>query len=129
STTYDYSPEGYMTQMASPAGTTSFGVDTRGNVIRKAMPGGRVDTFKYDLRDLQIEAAVDSAGFANKSTFAYDLNGNLTRRSIELKDNFDSRVSGGSKQSVSQPGQLVETFTYDILDRQTRVVTQGPGVS
>ncbi|MDT9598815.1 polymorphic toxin-type HINT domain-containing protein [Sphingosinicella rhizophila] len=127
-TTYAYDRAGYLTRMTTPAGTTTFSVDTRGNVLSKTMPGGRVDTFTFDLRDLMTEMVVDSTGFANKATYDYDLNGQLTRRTVEIKDNFDSRVANGPKPAAGREAVLVENFAYDILDRQTTARSQGPGV-
>ena len=128
-TTHDYDTAGYLTRMTTPAGTTDYAVDTRGNVISRAIPGGRTDRFTYNLRDLLTESVADSTGFANKATLEYDYNGNITRRITEIKDNFDSRISSGTKPAPAAPGQLVETFVYDILNRETQAITQGPGVS
>ncbi len=125
--TYTYNPSGYMTGVTGPEGTVSFGVDSRGNVTRKTWPGGRIDTYEYDLRDLQTGTVVDSEGFKNEAISLYDLNGNLTRRTTYIKDNFDDRVSSGRKpRSVAQTS-LIENYTYDITNRQLTHTTTGPG--
>lgn len=119
--TFEYDRAGNTTQVQDAAGTSQYGYDalyrpvleTRsdigqvaytvtsefdrvGNRTRCVYPDtGREVTATYDRNNRLVE--VQDSGVANPTTFAYDSNGNLTTQ--------------------TQANGVIETFTYDGLDR------------
>lgn len=100
-TTYAYDDDGRMVSASSGGTTTTYAYDPAGNPLAAATPDGFTALATYDRAARLLEIAnVSSAGVLSRSTYALDPVGN--------------RLSMTTTRDV-------QLYTYDALDRLTRV--------
>ncbi len=112
---YTYNPDGELTSMTTAAGTTTYGYDADGELIRVAPPGGPTITYSYDADGNRTSETVggvttaytindmDEVTQAGATTYGYDADGNLV-----------SATAGGS------------TTTYAYNDQNQLTGVSGP---
>ena len=108
-------------QIIDPAGrSTSYGYDTRGNLIRSTDALGQHDAFCLHRRVQPLASVTDAKG--NPTRYAYDSQGNL--QSITYADG--SRESGPTTiRAIRRPGPTAAGshpigYTYDADGRITQ---------
>jgi RHS repeat-associated protein len=124
---YTYSVQGNLATMVSQAaGTTQYGYDTLGQLVRETRPDGTIYEYSYDangncLNRLVIQGntrdistytynAADQLASANGVPYQYDLNGNLIDDDVRIYT-YDAENRLLSVQDDNS-GSILASFTY-----------------
>ncbi len=102
---YSYDALNRLTGITENGRNSAYGYDKAGNLVRKTLPNGDVESMTYDLaKRLTWEASDSSTGERQYGyTYSHDLAGNLT----------------GILESDLAPYNQTQTFTYDRNTRLT----------
>ena len=133
---YFYDAAGRPIRMVSAAGTTDYAYDPAGQLVRVALPSGRVVEYAYDEvgnRRTVTDGGTTSAYSANNlnqytaggaESFTYDANGNLTARTGPGGTTTYVYDAAGRLLRTDAPAE-VRTFEYDALGNRTASTWNG----
>ena len=120
---------GYLEKVEYPSHNyVSYKLSDRGEIMREEGTD-RTIAYKRDGFGRMTEKTIDPDSAAAKSTYKYDLNGNVIETHLEVKDIFDQSAAG--RVGIA-PGPTVDRMvktTYDILNRPLTETTSGGGKS
>ena len=119
--TATHSPTGRRTSVTDARGVTRWTYDELDRVTSRVDPDGRLMRWAYDVQSNRT--SVQSV--AGATGYAYDALNRIVR--VTAPDGGVSTYTynaAGSRASLSQPGGLVTTYTYDAQRRLTEVATR-----
>jgi RHS repeat-associated protein len=119
-TTYSYNSTGQVNKVTppSPLGPTSYAYNADGQPT--SVTNGRGDTTAYTWNALaELTEAAPASGTA--TTYAYDTDGNLTKRSGAAGSQSFTWDSLGRLASSTGPGGHATSYTYDAAGNPTKL--------
>jgi RHS repeat-associated protein len=115
-----YGADFNLASVTDPSGQSyKFNYDSWGNVIAAEDPLGHQVRLGYDTRFNQVSSLVDGRG--NRSTFAYDGSGNLTKLTYPggSQETITYDAAGNPTTFASRSGAVI-TYTYDTQGQLLR---------
>jgi len=120
---YVHSPSGKVLTVTDTQGTTSYEYDLSDHLVRQTNPSGDIVTYTYDPSGNRTSVHTS----AGTTTYTYDeLNRLATVVDPDGGVTSCSYDAVGNRAGVTRPNGTTTEYTYDALNRLTRLVNRKP---